>query len=357
MSRRSLVSMSALIAFGMVASVGFAGQTPKPAAKTAKAWTHPKTPWGDPDIQGIWPATDMIGTPLQRPATLGERETISDEEFRQREAARKEQEDFDTAEFVTDAVRCDPKRGGLGNTPDTCANGVSIGPPLYWQDRGTPNKQASLVVDPPDGRIPPLTPEAQKLAADRAAARRGRNPLDSYEDRSSWERCLTRGALGFLPTGYNNGNQIVQAPGYVIILTEMIHEARVIPLTGSPHPGPDVRTYTGDSRGHWEGNTLVVETANISEKAAVNNTPLSPAGRLIERFTRVDADTLDYEVTIDDAKTWTKPWKIRFPLKRDPSYQLFEYACHGGNLFMYNALSGARAEEKAAEEAAKRGVK
>ena len=134
----------------------------------------------------------------------------------------------------------------MGNTPDTCANGVSIGPPLYWQDRGTPNKQASLVVDPPDGRIPPLTPEAQKLAADRAAARRGRNPLDSYEDRSSWERCLTRGALGFLPTGYNNGNQIVQAPGYVIILTEMIHEARVIPLTGSPQPGPDVRTYTGD---------------------------------------------------------------------------------------------------------------
>src|SRR5262249_47709176 len=131
----------------------------------AKKWVPPKMLWGDPDIEGVWPGTELIGTPLQRPANFGDREELSEEEFRQREAIRKAQSEFDSAQFVTDATRCDPRRGGLGNTPDTCANGVSIGPPLYWQDRGTPNKQASLVVDPLNGRIPPLTPEAQKLAA------------------------------------------------------------------------------------------------------------------------------------------------------------------------------------------------
>jgi hypothetical protein len=341
-------------ALTIVAGVSFAGQNP---AKTAKKWIQPKTPWGDPDIQGIWPGTEMIGTPLQRPASLGSRDVVSDEEFRQREAAREAQEEFDTAEFVTDAVRCDPQRGGLGNTPDTCANGVSIGPPLYWQDRGKPNRQASLVVDPPDGRIPPLTPEAQRLATARAAARRGRGATDSWEDRSAWERCLTRGAIGFLPTGYNNGNRIIQAPGYVIILVEMIHEARVVPLKGSAHAGPGVRSYNGDSRGHWEGNTLVVETTSFGDNATVNNTPLSSSARLVERFTRVDANTLNYEVTVDDPKTWTQAWKMRFPLTRDPGYELFEYACHEGNLFMSNALSGARADERAAEEADKKGAK
>src|SRR5262245_22005900 len=190
MNRRLLLSVSALqivVAFDMMAGVSFARQISKAPAKTAKSWTHPKTPWGDPDIQGVWPGTEMIGTPLQRPATLGTRDVVSDEEFRQREAAREAQEEFDTAEFVTDSVRCDPQRGGLGNMPDTCANGVSIGPPLYWQVRGKPNRQASLVVEPPDGRIPALTPEAQRLAAGRAAARRGRGPADSWEDRGAWE--------------------------------------------------------------------------------------------------------------------------------------------------------------------------
>jgi len=351
MSHRFLTAIVA----GLMVCAELAGQTKPPAPAPKSSWIHPKTPWGDPDIQGIWPGTGMIGTPMQRAANVGDREVLSDAEFLQREAQRKAEAEFDSAEYVTDAVRCDPKRGGLGNTPDTCANGVSIGPPLYWQDRGTPNKQASLVVDPPNGRIPPLTPEAQKLASERAAARRGHGPADSWEDRSSWERCLTRGAIGFLPTGYNNGNEILQAPGYVMIRIEMIHEARIVPLNGPPHAGAGVRSYNGDSSGHWEGNTLVVETTNFNDKATVNNTPLSASGRLIERFTRIDADTLNYEVTIDDPLTWTKPWKIAFPLKRDPAYELFEYACHEGNLFMADALSGARAEEKAAE-AAKKGA-
>jgi hypothetical protein len=245
-------------------------------------------------------------------------------------------------------TRCDPKKGGLGNTPDTCANGVSIGPPLYWQDRGKPNKQASLVVDPPSGRIPPLTAEAQKLAAGRAAARRGHGPADSYEDRSSWERCITRGVVGTVPTGYNNGSEILQKPGLVVLRIEMIHEARLIPLDGRPHLPPGIRSYNGDSRGHWEGNTLVVETTNFTDKNNINGTPVSDALRLVERFTRVAPDTVNYEVTIDDPKTWTSPWKMAFPLQHENGYRIYEYACHEANYFMYDALTGARAEEKAA---------
>ena len=317
------------------------------AAQNTKPWTPPKTTWGDPDLQGIWTSTGMIGTPVQRPANLGERTVLTEEEFAQREARRKAEQEFDTAETESATTKCDPNRGGLGNTPDTCANGVSIGPPLYWQDRGKPTKQASLVVDPPDGRIPPLTPEAQKLAAERAAARKGHGPADSWEDRSAWERCITRGVIGPLPTGYNNGNEIVQAPGYVALRIEMIHETRLIPLDGRPHVAPGIRSYNGDSRGHWEGNTLVVEITNFTDKNNINGTPVSDALRLVERFRRVDPDTVNYEVTVNYPKTWTRPWTMAFPLKHEAGYQVYECACHEANYFMYDALTGARAQEKA----------
>jgi len=316
-------------------------------AQTPKAWTQPKTAWGDPDLQGIWTSTEMIGTPLQRAETLQDKTEVTDEEFARREARQKAEEAFDTAEFVGPQTRCDPNRGGLGNTPDTCKDGVSIGPPLYWQDRGKPQRQASLVVDPPDGRIPPLTAEAQKAAAARAQARRTRGAADSYQDRSIWERCITRGVLGsILPSGYNNGNQILQEPGMVVLRNEMIHETRFIPVNGRPHMAANVRTYMGDSRGHWEGNTLVVETTNFLEQPVVNNVPSSPDLRLVERFTRKDADTVEYRVTVDDPKTWTKPWTISFPLRHEKGYHLFEYACHEGNYYMTDALSGARVEDQ-----------
>jgi hypothetical protein len=318
------------------------------ATQSAKPWTPPKTPWGDPDLQGIWTGTAMISTPVQRPVDLGERSTLSDAEFAQRQARRKSEEAFDTAETEGAITRCDPKRGGLGNTPDTCANGVSIGPPLYWQDRGKPTRQASLVVDPPNGRIPPLTAEAQKRVADRAAARRGHGPADTWEDRSLWERCITRGAIGLIPTGYNNGNEIVQTPGWVALRIEMIHETRMIPLDGRPHPSPAIRSYNGDSRGHFEGNTLVVETTNFTDRTNLNNTPVSPELKLIERFTRVGPDAVNYEVTVDDPQTWTRPWKMAFPLNHEAGYQIYEYACHEANYFMYDALTGARAQEKEA---------
>ena len=321
------------------------------AAQSQKPWTQPRTPWGDPDLEGIWTGTAMVGTPLQKAANLGDRTVLTDQEFATREAQRKAQEDFDTAEFVGPATRCDPKRGGLGNTPQTCRNGVSIGPPLYWQDRGTPNRQASLIVDPADGRLPPLTPEAQRAAAARAEGRRSHGPADSWLDRSIWERCITRGILGsILPSGYNNGNEILQTRGMVVLRNEMIHETRFIPLDGRPHLAGAIRSYMGDSRGHWEGNTLVVETSNVKEQPLVGGVFSSQALRLTERFTRVDADTVEYRVTVDDPKTWTKPFTIAFPIRHEKGYQIFEYACHEGNYYMYDALTGARAAEKSEAE-------
>ena len=318
-----------------------------------KKWTQPKTPWGDPDIQGIWPGTAMVGTPLERDKSLGTRAFLTEDEFKKREERAKTQAAVDNEETVSDLTKCDPGRGGLGNTPTTCKNGVSIGPPLYWDDRGKPSKQASLVMDPPDGRIPPLTPEAQKMAAERQAARRARPCAataggchDSWEDESLWDRCITRGTVGsIVPNTYNQGNQIIQTRGFVVLRNEMIHETRIIPVDARPHLPAAIRTWVGDSRGHWEGNTLVVETTNFMDKTVIGQTPASEDLRLVERFTRVGADTLNYSVTINDPKTWTQPWTISFPLKSEPDYVLYEYACHEGNYYMYNALKGARIEE------------
>ena len=327
-------------------------------AQTAKIYAPPKTPWGDPDLQGVWPGTDMVGTPLEQPRDFGARNVLTDQEYAQRQARARNQTNIDSQETVNETTRCDPNRGGLGNTPTTCSNGVSIGPPLYWDDRGRPNRQASLIVDPPDGRIPPLTAEAQKLAADRAAARRSRPCAataggchDSWEDESLWDRCITRGAVGsIVPNTYNQGNQIIQTPGYVILRNEMIHETRIIPVNGPvdgrPHAPSGIRTWMGDSRGHWENGALVVETVNFNGRDVIVGTPVSDSVRLVERFTRLGPDTLEYRLTVDDPKTWTKPWTAAFPLRRDPKYVLYEYACHEGNYYMYNALTGARKQEQ-----------
>lgn len=343
--------MNLLYLLPIVIAVTAAGQPPP--AKTVTPYAPPKTPWGDPDLQGVWPGTDMVGTPLERPRNFGTRNTLTEEEFSQRQARAQNQANIDSQETVNEVTRCDPNRGGLGNTPTTCSNGVSIGPPLYWDDRGKPNHQASLVVDPPDGRIPELTADTQKMQAERAAARRARpcstaagGCHDTYEDDSLWDRCITRGAVGsIVPNTYNQGNQIIQTPGYVILRNEMIHETRVIPVDGRPHSPSSIRTWMGDSRGHWEGNVLVVETTNFNGRDVIGGTPVSDELRLVERFTRKDANTLEYRLTIEDPKTWTKPWSISFPLRRETSYVLYEYACHEGNHYMYNALTGARKAE------------
>jgi hypothetical protein len=214
----------------------------------------------------------------------------------------------------------------------------------FWWDRGTKvvsTRQTSLVVDPPDGRVPALTAEGQKRATARAA--RG---YDSWEDRSLWERCITRG-LPMIPGPYNNNYQILQTPGYVVILHEMIHDARIIPLDGRPHIGQNVRQWFGDSRGRWEGDTLVVDTTNFTDKA--NYRGSTDGLHLIERFTRTAAGTVRYEFTIDDPTTFSKKWTVGIPMTSTDE-QIYEYACHEGNYGMVNLLSGARVQEKAAGE-------
>ena len=231
---------------------------------------------------------------------------------------------------------------------------VTINPPSYWVERGKPDRQASLVVDPPNGRIPPLTPEGQAAVQ---ALRGGLGPgshfpdkVDSWEDFDIYSRCITRGMVSsMLPTLYNFGNEILQAPGYVIIRNEMIHETRVIPLDGRPHVGKGIVTYMGDSRGHWEGNTLVVETTNLKAQPGAGGGLFTDAAVLTERFTRISPNDLSYDLTVNDPKTWTKPWTLHMPYKLDPSYKIYEYACHEGNYMMLDALSGARDLEKKGE--------
>ena len=338
--------VSSVLAVGLLAA---SGQTPasRPAAKsastqsTSRAYVVPKTAWGDPDLQGLWPATDMINVPMQRPANFGTRNVLTDEEYKQREQAAQRTAESDAQEYATADTR------------------VTINPPSYWLEHGKPNRQASLVVDPADGRIPALTDDAVKLNAERAAARRGHNN-DTWEDQSFYDRCISRGVMGsILPVIYNNGNQILQAPGYVIIRYEMIHETRIIPLDGRAHVDAGVKSYMGDARGHWEGNTLVVETTNLignTNGIGLNGggNPHSSELRLVERFTRVSPKQIDYSAVIDDPKTWVKPWTLQFPLNRDDHFTVYEYACHEGNYGMLDLLSGARAEEAAAAKAAKK---
>ena len=328
--------LACVSAFAQTPSAPAAKPAPAVVAKAAdKAWVQPKTPWGDPDLQGLWPATDMINVPLQRNASLGTRSVLTDEEYQQQVTRAKQTAERDNEEFA------DP------SAPP------GINPPAYWLEHGKPSHQASLVVDPPDGRLPPMTAEAIKLNAERAEARRGHN-TDTWEDQSFYDRCISRGVMGsILPVIYNNGNEILQAPGMVIIRYEMIHETRIIPLDGRPHIESGVRSYMGDARGHWEGNTLVVETTNLignTNGIGLNGggTPHSRDLRLTERFTRVSNNVIDYAATIDDPATWTKPWKVEFPLRQDPSFKIYEYACHEGNVGLLDILSGARADEAAA---------
>jgi hypothetical protein len=285
---------------------------------------RPSTP---PDLQGIW--TNATVTPLERPKQFEGKEFLTKAE---------------AAEFEKQAVY-----EANGDRRDGSAD-ADVGRAYneFWRDRGNvvSTMRSSLIFDPPDGKVPPLLPEAQKRNADIAAARRKLGgPLDGPEGRSLQERCLLTPQAGppMLPANYNSNYQIVQTPNYVAILVEMIHDARIIPLDGSPHVPKNVRSLMGDSRGHWEGKTLVVETTNFSDKTAFRGA--SENLRVIERFTRTDENTLLYQFTIDDPTTWAKPWSGEIPMKKVTA-PLYEYACHEGNYGIAGVLSGARAEEK-----------
>ena len=334
------VRLTASAILGVIAVVFVAqaqqSQTRPASGEKHDAYRPPRTSWGDPNLEGKWPGTNMASVPLQRPESLGTRDVLNDAEFADRQSKAARQVEQDNADFDFDHPSVPFGQIGGGQSP-----------PQHWFERGETRRQASLIVDPPNGRLPPLTADAQK----REAERRGNSSAQpaSYTDFTLYERCITRGLIGsVMPGGYNNGNQIVQSPGYVTIVNEMIHESRIVPLDGRPHLSPAIRSSLGDSRGRWEGDTLVVETKNIADRAGLglNNTGASSALTITERFTRTGDTTLRYVVTVDDPMTWTAPFTMQMTLDRDDNYGMFEYACHEGNHALRNILSGARATER-----------
>jgi hypothetical protein len=351
MKRLALGILGLAVVGSSVLAARQVSETQKAIAAVPKNYTPSKTPWGDPDLQGKWPGIDLVGVPMQRRPELGTRNVLTEEEFKQAQERFAQQAARDEADFDLEAAASTP--GG--------AVGGPVSPPPHWLERGNPQYIASLIVDPADGRMPPLTAEAQarNQAAQAARQQSRRGPADSYTDRSLYDRCITRGIAGsFLPVIYNNGNEIVQGPGWVALRNEMIHETRVVPLDGRKRLGPAIRSFMGDSRGWWEGDTLVVETTNFNERTSGLSVNGGGQNRhsvdltVTERITRVSPDLLVWRMTFDDPKTWTRPWTIELPLKRDDDYGMFEYACHEGNYAMFNILSGARADERAAGEAA-----
>ena len=298
---------------------------PKPDA----TYAVPRTAWGDPDLQGFWSYNDDVDTPFERPSDLGGKSEFGDEELA--------------------AVLAERAQRNVERAP-TIGGETGAGPTHWYEFWNAKSARTSKIIDPPDGRVPPLTAEARTRAAARAQATRGRGPADSWTDRSLGDRCIvSRGGWPHVVVNagsYGNIFRIVQSPGYVVLTHEMIHETRIIPVDGRPHISQGIRQYLGDARGRWEGNTLIVEVTNFSDKTDFRGS--RETLRLIERFTRTGPGTISYAVTIDDPATFTKPWTIGVPLKSDQGQdEIFEYACHEGNYAMRNILSGARADEQA----------
>lgn len=342
MTRTSFVAgTTAVLVGGLVAlgSVGVSGQTPaagraKPAAAKAPArkWTMPRTPDGHPDLQGIW--NNSTTTPLQRPDVLADKDVLTPEE--------------------TEALDQQVSTGGVGGTgtyrntdlpPDPGDPGTYN---EFWWERGKSIGRTSLIIDPADGRLP-IKPEARQRVQARMETIR-QHPADSWEDRSLQERCIAYHGVPPLPTGYNNNYIIAQTRDHVAIYHEMMHETRIIPLDGRPHVGPRIQLWLGDARGRWEGDTLVVETTNFTDKIlSISGIGMFGTGtstmKVVERFARVDADTIDYRFTVEDPASFTKPFTAVLPMRKDPG-PVYEYACHEGNHGLLGILAGARAQEK-----------
>ena len=340
----------ALVSFGLMAAALAAVVTAAaPAAAQAPAgvaWTAPRTADGHPDLQGVW--ANNNATPLERPPEWAGKERLTAAELAALEAAAAEATDAGQDALFGDQLVLAAIAGEQAASYDPTTGNYN----QFWVVERDFNDRTALVVDPPDGRIPALTPAAERRAQARAAHRRA-HPADTWEDVPLQERCITYG-VPRLGAGYNSYYQIFQSAGHVVFLMEMNHDARVIPLDGRPALDPAIRQWHGDSRGRWEGDTLVVETANYSPRSDFRGA--SDRLRVVERFTRTGPDTLEYAVTIDDPTTWVRPWTASIPLARSDD-ALYEYACHEGNYGMEGILAGHRAQERAAAaEAAGRGT-
>ena len=302
---------------------------------SAQRGAAPRTPWGDPDLQGTWSSEAELSVPFERSTQYGDRKFLTEAEFVQRQKQTATQLQSDLAEF--EVFTADTRNAG--------AVGSATSPPPHWLERGKASRRTSLVIDPPDGRLPAtVAGRGRGRGALAAVGTFGGATFNGPQDLSLWERCITRGVpAAIFPTVYNANVRIVQGPGVVAITYEMIHDTRVIPIAAAGHVGTAIRGYHGDSRGRWDGDTLVVETTNFSEKS--NYRGSRETLKLVERFRR-DGDGIVYEVTVDDPQTWTKPWTAALTLERQAEGSLFEYACHEGNNSMRNILSAARQAER-----------
>jgi hypothetical protein len=329
MTRRLLMTtLGIAVLASVLTSVLVSAQAP--ATKSAPggaASSVPRTPWGHPDIAGVWSSDDMRGIPRERPNEYGTRRFLTDEEYAKRlerdEQTRKQE-------------------------------GSRVG--AFRNDVGTRTfRQTSLVIDPPDGKIPALTPEGQKRSAARIRGSFGDGPFHTTEDFTLYDRCITRGVVGSLgPAIYGNGVTIVQSPGEVAISYEMVHDTRIIHLGDRPRVSQ--RQWLGSARGRWEGDTLVIETTGFTDRTAISGVRHSESLRLTERISRHDDQTLDYQVTIEDPIVYTKPWTMVLQLTQPPGFQMFAYECHEGNLGLRNILSAERAEDRALVDDLAKGI-
>ena len=309
-----------------------------PAETTAAAysdpnWEVPRTSWGHPSLEGVWSTDDMRSVPMNRPERFGTRESLTQEEFLER--ARNDEGGRDFA--------------------------VNIGTFLRHEWGIRSFGYSSLIVDPPNGQMPELTAAGEALAATRNRGTFGPGPFDDLSDFTLYDRCITRGVMGsLLPVIYGNGLRIVQNPEAVAVSYEMIHDTRIIPLDGRPHADGNIRQYMGNARGHWEGDTLVVETTNFTDKTNVgvngNGAPNSGELKLTERFTRVDPQMIEYTATINDPVAFTAPFTMRLTITATPGYQMYEYSCHEGNGAVRNSLSGERVYERQVAQALAKGL-
>ena len=303
------------------------------AADANQSWQHPMTEWGDPDLRGIWPIAHLIGTPFERPEQYGERRLMTDEEFAAVEA-RVEERNTRYEEEI------DSNKMGGG----------------HWSEPTEALRLTSLIVDPPNGRFPELT-AAGAAKAETMGGTYYRDVFDDISDFDSWDRCITRGLpVSMLPRNYNNGIRIDQSPGYVVISLEMVHESRIIPVDGRAPLDPAIKQWLGESRGHWEGNVLVVETTNFNGETMLANVgvpgaprninPSSERLRVVERFTRVSDDLIEFEMTVDDPEMLTRSFTVQYPMWRDDGYRMFEYACHEDNTAVRNYIQTSRYERR-----------
>jgi hypothetical protein len=335
--------VAASLAAGLAGVAEQAAQPTPPApesnATSQARWQQPRTPWGDPDLQGTWPISSLMSVPLQRPAKYGERLYFTPEELAdQRKAVQRQDAGYQREESQ--------HRLGMG----------------HWVEDTQVPLQTSMIVDPPNGQLPPQTPLGKEMSS-KMGSDWNRTVFDSVADFDTWDRCITRGLpAGMFPNPYNNGIQIVQAPGYVVINLEMVHEARIVPLGDMPPLESAIKQWQGSSRGHWEGNALVVVTTNFNGKTSMTNFPTRGSPRdpratstqmkLVERFERVSDDRLIYTVTVNDPVTQTRSWTVRVPWTRDDSYIIYEYACHEDNEAIRDYITASRAK-RAKEAAAK----